>query len=92
MKIILFLLLLVLSICNKEDTFQKFQRFIKKYDKKYNSLEEFMARYIVFSQSLHNLINSSKKLSYKKGITKFSDMTEQEFLKIYGNLEVKLLL
>ena len=88
MKIILFLLLLVLSICNEEETFLKFQQFIKKYDKKYNSLEEFMARYIVFSQSLHNLINSSKKLSYKKGITKFSDMTEQEFLKIYGNLEV----
>jgi len=60
----------------KEVTFQKFQQFIKKYDKKYNSLQEFMARYIVFSQTLHKLQDSSKKSSYNTGITKFSDLTE----------------
>lgn len=92
MKIILIFIIFFFSICSEEeDTFQKFQQFIKKYDKKYNSLQEFMARYIVFSQTLHKLKDSSKKRSYSTGITKFSDLTEQEFLKTYGNLEVSAL-
>ena len=48
-----------------------------------------MARYQVFSQSLHEL--KAIKRSYKTGITQFSDMTEQEFLRIYGNLDVSAL-
>ena len=36
--------------------FKNFQRFIKKYNKKYSSLNEFLARYQVFKMnSLSNL-------------------------------------
>ena len=90
MKAFLFIALFYLSICNNEEQiFQKFQRFVGKYKKKYSSLKEFMGRFQVFSQTLHQLKTVKRK--YQTGITQFSDMTEQEFLKSYGNLDVSAL-
>ena len=65
--------------------FQHFKRFINKYQKKYESINEFLARYQVFKQ---NVMETSKEENslYKTGITKFSDLTKQEFKKIYLNL------
>lgn len=39
----------------KEDqkAFKKFQKFIKKYNKHYSSIQEFMARFNIFRQSLN---------------------------------------
>ena len=63
--------------------FEKFQRFIKKYNKKYNSINEFLARFEVFKR---NVINSLKENeSYSKGINQFFDLTQQEFTKMYLN-------
>ncbi len=64
--------------------FQQFQRFIKKYHKKYSSVNEFLARYEVFKRN--TLTTFQENNSYKTGITKFSDLTFQEFSKIYLNL------
>ena len=64
--------------------FQKFQRFIKKYHKKYNSINEFLSRFEVFKR---NVINSyHENASYSIGITQFFDLTQQEFTKKYLNL------
>ena len=64
--------------------FQQFQKFIKKYNKKYESMNEYLARYEVFKQNVMLTFRSER--TYKTGITKFSDLTKQEFAKIYLNL------
>ena len=85
-----FLIFLVLSLvaCNLDlDTmmFQYFQKFIKKYQKKYNSVNEYLARYEVFKRNVLVTLQEQPS-SYSTGITKFSDLTQQEFAKIYLNL------
>ena len=62
--------------------FQQFQKFIKKYRKKYNSINEFLARFEVFKRNTMAAFESNE--SYQTGITKFSDLTFQEFSKIYN--------
>ena len=64
--------------------FSYFQRFIKKYNKKYNSVNEFLARFEVFKRNVMTTLNENSP--YKTGITKFSDLTHQEFTKTYLNL------
>lgn len=84
-KLLIFLISLALFSCSDLDDsmiFKQFQKFIKKYSKKYNSINEFIARYTVFR---NNLINSDKT-SFQTDITKFSDLTKQEFKKHYLNL------
>ena len=86
MNKLLIILLFSLSLCNDElDSIilQQFQKFIKKYNKKYLSVNEYLARYEVFKK---NILNIKEEKSYKTGITKFSDLTKQEFTKIYLNL------
>ena len=87
MKKFLIALLIALVSCNVEmDTMlhNQFQKFIKKYNKKYSSVNEYLARFEVFKMNVMNLYKESQK--YKTGITKFSDLTQQEFAKIYLNL------
>ena len=65
--------------------FRAFQRFIKKYNKKYDSMNEYLARFQAFRQNLNKLAENGPQ-TYKTGITKFADMTQQEFAKTYLNL------
>ena len=85
-----FLIVLLFSLiaCDAElETiiFKQFQKFIKKYNKKYESVNEYLARFEVFKRNIIESISNDEK-SYKTGITKFSDLTKQEFTKIYLNL------
>ena len=85
-----FLLVLVLALvaCDSDlDTimFQKFQQFMTKYNKKYGSIREYLGRYTVFKRNVMNILKK-RNLSYKTGITRFADLTRQEFAKIYLNL------
>ena len=85
-----FILVLVLALaaCNADLDkllFQQFQKFIKKYHKKYESINEFLARYEVFRRNVMTTFNE-ENLGYRTGITKFSDLTQQEFAKTYLNL------
>ena len=90
MRTLLLVALLVLTTCFDEElAFKQFQQFITKYNKNYNSLEEFMARFHVFCKSLQQPYLLG--LSHKIGITKFSDMTQQEFRKTYLNLNFNAL-
>ena len=89
--IALALLPLVASLTpqEKEDqkAFKKFQKFMKKYNKHYSSIQEYMARFNIFRQSL----KQKKNGLYKKGITQFSDLTENEFRRKYLNLNINIL-
>ena len=81
------ILLLALVACNAELdalVFQQFQKFMKKYSKKYESVQEFLARFEVFKRNVVATFKDSN--TYSTGITKFSDLTQQEFAKTYLNL------
>jgi len=85
-----FLIVLLFIFCSCEAefdsiVFHQFQKFIKKYNKKYYSVNEYLARYEVFKKNLMKSFMNENK-SYQAGITKFSDLTKQEFTKIYLNL------
>ena len=83
------LVLIALIICDEVDieseVFKNFQRFIKKYNKKYNSMNEYLARYNAFRQNIFRLVENGPQ-SHETGITKFADMTQQEFARTYLNL------
>ena len=91
MKVIIFALFISLaftSLLDKE-AFQKFRQFIQKYNKQYNSLEEFMQRFEIFKNHLAFLDTKNELPSHHTiGITKFSDLTEEEFRKNYLGLKV----
>ena len=84
----IFVVLLALASCQfdmEKLMFSNFQKFITKYKKKYNSVNEFLARYEVFKINV-NAVFSEQNESFQVGITKFSDMTHQEFARTYLNL------
>ena len=72
----------------EKNLFRFFQHFVKKYEKKYSSVEEYMARFKVFKS---NLKRANQNSSFKQGITQFSDMTPNEFRRIYLNLNINIL-
>ncbi len=53
-------------------------------------MEEFIGRYAAFKQNILYSFTSVPK-TYRTGITKFSDMTQQEFKKTYLNLDFSAL-
>ena len=85
---IIFLISLVAS--NTEiDTllFQEFKKFITKYNKKYNSVNEYLARFEVFKRNVIRDLQEQEVTPYEIGITQFSDLTLQEFTRQYLNLD-----
>ena len=83
-----------LTLQEEEYAFKSFQKFVNKYNKKYNSIEEFLARYRIYTFNLLDVLMESKSRErklYKTGITKFSDLTQQEFAKTYLNLDFNIL-
>lgn len=85
-RLLIALSIIALVACAEDDTFTQFKKFITKYEKKYNSVEEFLARYEVFKHNILKLESNENK-SYETGVTKFSDLTHQEFVKTYLNLD-----
>jgi len=58
----------------------RFTRFAIKYGKRYDSVEEIQKRFNIFVDSLKLIRSTNRKgLSYKLGITKFADMSWEEF-------------
>ena len=76
----LVILLIALAACETDTDaliFEQFQKFITKYEKKYTSVNEFLARFEVFKRN--TMLTFQENNSYQTGITKFSDLTHQEF-------------
>lgn len=73
--------------------FSRFQEFLKKENKKYSSVEEYMARFQIFKNNYIKMENFSvdSQRTYSVGINKFADMTPQEFRRTYLNLNINLL-
>jgi cathepsin F len=90
-KILITIVMVCLVLADKEvETFQQFSRFIKKYKKTYNSLEEFTTRFENFRKNYLrlNALTMDKGTSYSVGINKFSDLTVDEYNSNYLNLKV----
>ena len=88
MKRFLIILLAFTFISSEVDIesliFSQFQKFITKYHKRYSSMQEYLSRFQVFRLNFLETLHSGPK-TYLVGITKFSDMTRQEFFKQYLN-------
>ena len=82
--VLLFLLVLSNSELDSE-IYQQFKKFIIKYHKNYNSINEYLSRYEIFKKNYLDSFSNEEK-TYKSGITKFSDLTKEEFSKTYLNL------
>ncbi len=95
MNKVLILSLLSLTLCLsqklKEEKFKfnMFQNFVEKYNKKYSTVEEYMARFRVFKNNLVKIFKSNE--NHKLGINQFADMTENEFRRKYLNLNINVL-
>jgi len=98
---VIFTIFLVISIRALEPDhdkesyiFTKFQTFLKEHKKNYATIEEYIARFKIFKsnyEKLEALNTSGMEKPYKIGITKFFDMTPQEFRRIYLNLKISIL-
>ncbi len=89
-----FILLTLLSLTFCVEQFERFafiqfQKFLNKYNKKYDTVAEYLLRFEVFKKNLKRF--SQNKTSYKMGINQFTDLTLTEFRKRYFNLNMKLL-
>lgn len=75
--------------------FAKFQAFLKEHNKKYNTIEEYMARFKIFKTNYEKMealtVDPQRQSTHTVGITKFFDMTPQEFRNTYLNLKISLL-
>lgn len=75
--------------------YAKFQAFLKEHSKKYNTIEEYTARFLLFKTNFEKMealsISPERKSTYNIGITKFFDLSPQEFRTIYLNLKITLL-
>jgi C1A family cysteine protease len=99
-KVLIFVLAMYLVVAFEPDQeiesyiFSKFQEFINTYSKNY-STEEYMARFNIFKDNYKKMeafnIGSNEKTQHAQGITKFFDMTPEEYRKTIPNLKVSVL-
>ncbi|KAL3273662.1 hypothetical protein HHI36_015092 [Cryptolaemus montrouzieri] len=85
MKIIALCLVVFVVCAHADEVQQKWRDFQVKYGKVYRSPIEERKRLIIFEENLnkietHNALYEQGRVSYKKGITKFTDWTKDEFL------------
>ena len=77
--------------------FDSFNNYIENYDKTYNSINEYMYRFKIFTKNLDRIdyVNTNN-YTYKLGINKFTDLSFYEFSNnfkgyngLYYNKDVK---
>jgi len=82
MKVVLALLLFSAAVLATKEQFLQFQ---SRFDKQYKSAEEFQKRYQIFESNLKIAaqLTAANNGSATFGITKFSDLTPEEFASYY---------
>ena len=85
----LLVILIALVCCDERETMKQFEKFIKKYNKKYDSVQEYLARYQIFKNNLEEISKPTNDL-YETGINQFADMTKNEFRRRYLNLNISI--
>lgn len=85
---ILSLVFLTQSVSSRNDlaTFENFQNFLKNYGKIYHTFEDLKLRFDIFSFNVKKSQESGH--SHLTGVSKFSDLTSEEFEANFLNLKV----
>lgn len=81
------LLLAIMGACSLNTVFgaghewSEFNGFLEKFEKKYQSLEEFEARFQIFRSNLKNIVehNAQPYKNFTLGVNAFTDLTPEEF-------------
>lgn len=76
---------LFIALENWKDSkdFEKFQQFMIKYNKNYESEEELETRFGIFKEFLKFIEENKDKVTHKIGINKFSDISIAEWHRIF---------
>ena len=76
--------LLNLGSSSSGNDYTLFNKYIEKYNKKYESLNEYVYRYEIFNKKLNriNYVNSNN-FTYKLALNKYSDLNFYEFSNYY---------
>jgi C1A family cysteine protease len=84
----LFICILGMSVVSSSftDEWYEFLGFLKRFDKKYESLETLEKRFHIFKQNLKEIFehNSRPEKNFTMGINQFTDMTPEEFKAEYA--------
>jgi C1A family cysteine protease len=81
------------SFLDEKDEWSQFTSFQERFSKKYNSIEEFEARFKIFRSNLHNIIahNLDTTQNFTMGVNQFTDLTPEEFKSMYvGGLKAEV--
>jgi hypothetical protein len=71
-----------------QDAYKEFISFIVKHGRNYESKDHHTNRFNIFRENYLRMVEHNKKgseVSFKMGVNRFSDMTEEEFLDLYNN-------
>ena len=86
--LIIAIIAVVAAKLTERQKFMEFQKFEKNFGKKYTTMQEYLARFRVFSKNLERLGKRSKM--WMEGVTKFFDLTPNEFKRTYCNLDISV--
>ena len=81
MKVLLILSVFIIGFLANEDSTELFQKFKNDHNKKYETYSEEMKRFVAFQENVAKIEehNNRPGETWKMAITKFADMTEEEF-------------
>jgi len=86
-KVLFALLCITMVVADESIVFKRFIEFTHKFGKVYTSMEQFNAKYEVFKNNLMEVLaNDEFSGEHTMGITKFSDLTKDEFKAQYLTL------
>ncbi len=74
-------------LLNDNDEWKQFSNFQDRFNKKYDTLEELVIRFLIFRENLRTIINHNLDHSqnFTMGINKFTDLSPEEFKAKYVN-------
>lgn len=65
-----------------------FIEFVAKYGKTYSTRDAHKTRFQIFKENYEKIVtHNSQQKGYTLGVNRFSDMSEEEFVSIYGKLK-----
>jgi len=75
------------NILNRRDEWSEFTGFLKKFEKKYESLEALEKRFDIFRENVKAIFehNSASHKNFTMGVNQFTDLTPEEFKTDYGS-------